>query len=325
MERGEQVMNEDEGRRTTARRDLLGIVVATVLFAALAVGFELSETVLAWTQPRERFQLDELPGILLFIALALAWYASRRVREARAEIALRRGTEAKLREALAQNRELAATGVRIQEEERRILARELHDELGQYLNAVKIDAVCLRDAAAVTAAEVKACAKSIVGTTDHLEGVVRDMVRRLRPPGLDELGLPAALENCVDGWRRRLPAVEFTIAVAEDIVELDEATNITLYRLVQEGLTNVAKHARATRVNIVMQQRAATPAGTPEVVLTVQDNGVGPRVSAAESGLGLVGMRERVESLAGCFDLAPLHGGGFGFTARLPIKGLGTA
>jgi two-component system sensor histidine kinase UhpB len=306
--------------RTRARRDLIWIVAATMGFAVLCASLELSETVLAWTRPHERFQLDEIPGILLFLALALAWYASRRVGEARAEVSLRAATEARLREALLQNRELARSGVRIQEEERRTLARELHDELGQYLNAVKIDAVCLRDGDGASPSQVHAGAVAIINMTDHLQVVVRDMMRRLRPVGLDELGLPAALESCVEGWRRRMPLVEFTIAVGEDVGKLDEVTNITLYRLVQEGLTNVAKHARATRVEIVMQQqRAAAPAGAPEVVLTVQDNGVGMWAAATDAGLGIVGMRERVEALAGRFDLTSVHGGGFGFTAWLPI------
>jgi two-component system sensor histidine kinase UhpB len=312
---------EDRNRSgTNARRDLVWIVAATAGFAVLCASLELSETVLAWTRPHERFQLDEIPGILLFLAVALAWYASRRVREARAEVRLRAGIEAKLREALLQNRELAQTGVRIQEEERRVLARELHDELGQYLNAVKIDAVCLRDGDGVSLHQVHAGAVAIISMTDHLQVVVRDMVRRLRPAGLDELGLPAALENCIEGWRRRMPSVEFTMVVGDDIGKLDEVTNITLYRLVQEGLTNVAKHARATRVEIVMQQRGATRAGAPEVVLTVQDNGIGTRAAATDAGLGIVGMRERVEALAGRFDLTSVHGGGFGFTAWLPIQ-----
>jgi glucose-6-phosphate-specific signal transduction histidine kinase len=318
-------MEQAEPNRSRARHDLLWIVALTTAFAVLCSWLELSEAVLAWTRPRERFQLDELPGVLLFLASALAWYAWRRVGEARQEIALRQRTETQLRAALTQNRELAHAGVRMQEEERRSLARELHDELGQCLNAIKLDAVCLRDGGARGLAEVDSSAAAIIDMTAHLEGVVRDMVRRLRPPGLDELGLAAALENCVDGWRRRLPGVEFTMTVGEDIGRLDEATNMTLYRLVQEGLTNVAKHARASRVDIVLQRGAAAPAGASAVVLTVQDNGDGERETTADDGLGIVGMRERVEALAGRFDLGPAGGSGFGFAAWLPIERAGLA
>ena len=312
-------MAGSEGNRLRARRDLVWIVAATAGFAVICAWLELSETVLAWTRPHERFQLDELPGILLFLSMALAWYAWRRMDDSRAELKLRRGTDRRLQEALARNRELAQAGVRIQEEERRSLARELHDELGQYLNAVKIDAVCLRDGDAGNIPEVRAGALAIMCMTDHLEIVVREMVRRLRPPGLDELGLAAALENCVDGWRRRLPAVDITMTVGEDIAKLDETTNMTLYRLVQEGLTNIAKHARASHIEIVMQQCPSTRAGAAEVVLTVRDNGVGPQTGGTNTGLGIAGMRERVEALAGRFDLIPVRGGGFGFTARMPV------
>jgi glucose-6-phosphate-specific signal transduction histidine kinase len=312
-------MEDSEGNRMRARRDLVWIVAATAGFAAICVWLELSETVLAWTRPHERFQLDELPGILLFLSVALSWYAWRRMDDSRAELKLRRGTDRQLQEALVRNRELAQAGVRIQEEERRSLARELHDELGQYLNAVKIDAVCLRDGDAGSINEVRAGALAIIGMTDHLEIVVREMVRRLRPPGLDELGLSAALENCVDGWRRRLPAVDITMTVGEDIAKLDETTNMTLYRLVQEGLTNIAKHARASHIEIVMQQCPSVGAGTEEVVLTVRDNGVGPQTGGVNTGLGIAGMRERVEALAGRFDLIPVRGGGFGFIARMPV------
>jgi signal transduction histidine kinase len=311
-------MDCEIGSPKVARRDLFWVVLGTAGFAMLCVWLELSERVLVWTRPQERFQLDELPVVLLFLASALAWYAWRRVAEARAELMRRQRTEVQLRDALAQNRQLALARVHAQEDERRTLARELHDELGQCLNALKIDAVCLREGAAGSA-EVRAGAESIVGMADHLERIVRDLVRRLRPPGLDELGLAAALESCVDGWRRRLPAVQFTTAVEDDLGMLDEATNITLYRLVQEGLTNIAKHARARHVEILLRRCTAARAGVTEVVLTLRDDGVGTPPDGQKTGLGIAGMRERVEALAGRFALTPAGGGGFGFTAWLPL------
>ena len=207
--------------RNRARRDVVWIVAATVDFAVFCASLELSETVLASTRPHERLQLDGFPGILLLQALALAWYASRRVREARTEVILRAKTEARLREAFLQNRELARACVRIQEVDRRILARELHNELGQYLNAVKIDAVCVRDGDWASPFNVHGSAVAIISMTDHLQVVVRDMTRRLRPVGLDELGLPAALKSCIEGRRWRMPLAEFAMAVGEDIGKLD--------------------------------------------------------------------------------------------------------
>jgi signal transduction histidine kinase len=311
-------MRSEDASRNKAWRDLVAVIVATLIVGTLCVRFEVSETLLAWTRPHERFQLDEVPAVLLFVAVALAWHAWRRVGETRAELARRLAIEARLREALVANRELARRGVAMQEEERRNLARELHDELGQYLNAIKIDAVCLRDCPEAGAAEARRSAASIISVTDRLQLVVRDIVRRLRPPGLDELGLSAALENCIEGWRRRLPSIEISVAVAEDLGRLDEATNITLYRLVQEGLTNVAKHARADRVEILMEERPAASRAGSEVVLSMRDNGVGSAPSPPLSGWGLVGMRERVEALKGRFDVTSGHEG-FGFVASLPV------
>jgi signal transduction histidine kinase len=113
--------------------------------------------------------------------------------------------------------------------------------------------------------------------------------------------------------------VDIKVVVSEDLGELDEVTNMTLYRLVQEGLTNIARHARASRVEILMHQRPADSAGESEVVLTISDNGVGSQKLPPHAGLGLVGMRERIEALAGRFDVASAQGGGFGFTARIPV------
>ena len=212
-----------------------------------------------------------------------------------------------------------------QEDERRHLARELHDELGQYVNAIKIDAVWLRELGARGAPEVQGGAQSIVALTDHVEGVVRDLVQRLRPAGLDELGLAAALEHCIDSWRRRLPHVAFEVAVDEALSEVDEATGITLFRAAQEGLTNVARHARATNVSIAVLRESGNAHAPAEVVLSMHDDGVGQASGGTRSGFGLTGIRERVEALAGRFDLVPSGTGGFGFVARLPWRQAETA
>lgn len=310
---------ESQSRPTAARRDLLLLTGGAVVFALLSIRLELSEHLLAWTRPHERYQVDELPGVLLFIACGLAWYAWRRVAEARAELALRRDVERRLREAVAENRELAMAAVSKQEDDRRDLARELHDDLGQYVNAAKIDAVTLRDGGHDEA--VSASADAIVASLDHMDGVVRDMLHRLRPTGLDELGLSAALEDCIDGWRRRLPDVSFQLAIQPGLEDFDEATNITLYRLVQEGLTNVAKHSHATRVEIGL---ARTDEGR-SVALTMRDNGVGSEPATRPHGLGLLGMRERVDALGGTFDLAQPQARGFAIAARLPVSPMASA
>jgi signal transduction histidine kinase len=317
----EKTMPDD---RTTARRDLVSLVAAAALFAALIAHFELAEKVAAWTLPYERWQLDELPLLLLFVVAGLAWYAWRRAREGRRLLREVLAGHARLAAAIDENRKLALAAVRAQEDERRHLARELHDELGQYVNAIKVDAVWLRDLGA-TVPEIREAATSVMGMVDHLESVVRDLLKRLRPPGLDELGLAAALEHCIDEWRRRLPDVAFDVAMDDAIVGLDEATSITLYRIAQEGLTNLARHAQATRVAIELGRRQAAPGRPLEIVLSMRDDGVGAGLGPANGGLGLVGMRERVEALAGRFELLRSDAPGFGFVACVPLRGASAA
>lgn len=299
----------------TARRDLLFIALSTMAVAAASIHFELSEAVLAWAHRWERYQIDEFPGVLLFFVAALAWFASRRRNEARAELGLRKALQQELADALEENRRLSRSQVELQEGERKSLARELHDELGQHLNAIKIDAVAIRDGGERLAPEVLRAAASIIGIVDHVHGVIRDIMRRLRPPGLDELGLQAAIEHCADGWRARFPQIEVNICCEGDFDTLGEALNITLYRLAQEGFTNVTRHARAQRVVLGLTRDAAV------VTLSLQDNGVGADLARGSAGLGLVGMRERVESLGGEMTISTAPGQGFGILARFPVGG----
>jgi len=304
------------GEPGSAWRDLGLVLIATGVFAFASVHFELGEALSAWTSSREQYQLDELPGVLLVLALGLAWFAWRRSAQARAELQRRRKTEKELIAALGENRRLARINARIQEDERRSLARELHDELGQYLNAVKIDAVDLRDASRALDAEAAARAAAIVGLVDRLQVTVRDILRRLRPPGLDELGLEAAIENCVDGWRQRFPSVRYELEVARDLPRLDDDVNMTVYRLVQEGLTNVAKHAQPSRVSVRLEQPAP---GSASIVVRISDDGGGARATLPGSGVGLTGMRERVEALGGRFEAGNTHPAGFGIVATIPV------
>ena len=296
-----------------SHRDLFLVGGATALFWVLSVTLELNERVLAWTRPLERYQLDELPGVLLFLALALAWFAWQRARETGVQLRRRIAAEARLAEALAENRRLSLSHVRMQEAERKQLARELHDELGQHVNAIKIDAVAIRDWSEGGMAHVHGAACRLLQATNHVQDVVRDMLRRLRPAGLDELGLSAALEHLAQSWRARNPATRLTLDIGGAADDLDERHNITLYRIAQEGLTNVARHARAQAVHVSLDR------DTTGVRLTIADDGVGAAAGDAGGGFGLVGIRERVEALGGTLDLTSGAAGGFVIKASMPM------
>ncbi|MGH8270557.1 MAG: histidine kinase, partial [Steroidobacteraceae bacterium] len=202
--------------RRTNLRDAVLVAVITIATWVLCGIFNFTEVLRRLNAPYERYQLDELPSVLLVLGLGLTWFATRRYGEARREIARRKSAEAQLAAALADNRRLAQQYVQLQESERKALARELHDELGQYLNVIKLDAVGIRDGDAASEAGMHRRASTIVDNCNHIHGALATLIRELRPTGLDELGLAAALEHCVETWRARLPGVSLRLSITGD-------------------------------------------------------------------------------------------------------------
>jgi signal transduction histidine kinase len=295
-------------------RDMALVIAVTLCGGMLAAYLELSEFIFAWTRGLERWQIDELPAVLTVLSVGLVWFAWRRYQVARVELIQRRAAEARLEKLLLDNRRFARQFLHLQESERKSLARELHDELGQYLNAVKIDAVSVQQRLDPGSPLLRP-ASAIIEHIDHISTVVRDLIGELRPVGLDELGLRAALEHCVADWRRRLPQVHFEVALAGDVDSLDEAVALTIYRLVQEGLTNVSKHAHARRVDIHVRR---VENEVDDVICSIVDDGDGADLSGRSAGLGLVGMRERVEMLGGRVEVTTSPGRGFAVRTELP-------
>jgi two-component system, NarL family, sensor histidine kinase UhpB len=308
------------GVRFAARRDLAVLVVLTAAAAVLSARFDLSEALVSWARSGERFQLDELPGVLLVLAVCLIWFSLRRYFEARREIGHRRRAEASLAVALSENRRLAQQYLEMQESERRALARDLHDELGQYLNVVKVDVVSMRDRLVSVDPNIHRRASETICNIDHIHSVVMGLIRQLRPVGLDELGLAAALEHCVDEWRRRLPQISIRLRMAERLDGgLDEMRRLAIYRLVQEALTNVARHSGATQVEVGITREDAPPPAASRIVVRIEDNGVGAGHGRSGVGLGLIGMRERVEAVGGSLLVNNSAQGGFVLRGQLPI------
>lgn len=298
------------------------ILVATVTLATWVVCglFNITEVLRRLNAPYERYQLDELPSVLLVLGVGLTWFATRRYAEARQEIARRKSAEAQLAAALADNRRLAQQYVELQEGERKVLARELHDELGQYLNVIKLDAVGIRDDRQPSQTATHRRASTIVDNCNHIHGALATLIRELRPTGLDELGLAAALEHCVETWRARLPGVSLRLAVAGDFAGLPETLTVTLYRLVQEALTNVAKHAAASKVSVSLERAGGGDRGDGDRIdVSVVDDGGGTVPGTATRGLGLIGMRERVMALHGKLVFTSAPGEGFRLSAEIPV------
>ncbi len=297
------------------RLDLIVVVAVTLGTFALSAGLELREWLTEITHPLEHYQIDELPLTFAALALSLAWFSWRRWRHAEDELRLRVAAQRALAEREEDNRLLSQKCLMVQEDERRSLARELHDELGQCLNAIKLDAVAIRSMTHGKQPEIETSASAIVDLSGHVYDVVRDIMQRLRPAALDALGLQDAVAHLFGQWRRRNPAVECSFVASGDLSGLGEVMNITVYRLVQECLTNIAKHAGATRVTVTLARRGG------EVLVAVSDDGRGMDLQAKRIGLGLVGLRERVEALHGHLQLASEPGKGLEVQARLPIPG----
>jgi len=207
-----------------------------------------------------------------------------------------------------ENRRLAQQSIAIREGERRALAHELHDELGQSIAAISAVAASIDGGTARTAATTIA----EIGASMH--AVVRGMLRRLRPLLLDEFGLARALEDLVDGWNERHPDAFCRLDVTAGSDGLGDDASINLYRIVQECLTNASKHSAATEIDVALDCRAGNAR------LTVVDNGKGFDAAATRPGLGLLGMRERSEALGGTFKVDARMGGGVRIEVELPPR-----
>ena len=223
--------------------------------------------------------------------------------------------ESQSRSLLVENRNLIHTSLNVQEEERRHLARELHDELGQCITAIQADAESINDLSRECDQRIETSARAILDVSSRIYAVVHDMMQRLRPAVLDDLGLVEALKEELSAWLDRNPEIETRLDVAGNLDDLDERINITIYRIVQECLTNITRHAGAGRVSISLS------GDIDSLVLSVSDNGRGLDMSLPSDGLGLIGMRERAEGLGGEFMLESEQGAGATIRVRIPLNG----
>jgi two-component system sensor histidine kinase UhpB len=214
----------------------------------------------------------------------------------------------------ARNQALESQIANLQEEERADLARDLHDEIGPHLFAVNVDAAMARRLIEDgKAADSLPRLRAIQSATAHMQTLVRDILGRLRPTEVFELGLEAAIAELVDFWRSRRPAIRFKLDLIPDR-DFSPALRETLYRVVQEGLNNAVRHGRPTEVRVQVRVAASG-----EVVATIADDGAHAGTPGAP-GFGLIGMRERVARAKGA--LAVDRGGpgrGWTLTARLPL------
>ena len=202
-----------------------------------------------------------------------------------------------------------------QEDERRRIARELHDHMGQYLTALGLGLKTMEDTAAWFP-ETVGQLQQLRRLTDQIGREVHDLALQIRPTALDDFGLPTAVATYAEEWSKRSGvAVDFHSTGLDD-GRLPATIETTLYRVIQESLTNVLRHAHANHVSLLLQR---SPVG---VVAVIEDDGRGfdPDSDGAIGGrLGLLGMRERLELVGGAMTLESVLGSGTTVIARIPL------
>jgi len=222
------------------------------------------------------------------------------------------GERLELERSRAELRSLSGSLVEAREEERRRIARELHDDLGQRLSWMKMELSDIADHGSRPATRARMAA--MLELLDETMASLRRISADMRPLMLDDLGLNAAVEWLGREASRRM-GIEVTTSLGDVDPTIDDRTATTVYRIVQEALTNIGRHARATDARIIIEQHEG------ELMLTVQDNGVGFRDSAVrkEGSFGLMGIRERAILLGGRFEVDNPPGGGGRLRVWLPI------
>lgn len=221
----------------------------------------------------------------------------------------------------AENTRLVQQMMKVQEEERAQIARDLHDEMGPHLFCIRANVSALGE----KTQDPKQVGEIVVGIGEQAEAIqtlLRRLLQRLRPAGLGELGLTEALRALVASWRVAHPEVEISLTASDDAVLLDEDVSLAIYRVVQESLTNVFRHSGATKASVsvdyVTLHDSALADGIEALRARVEDDGIGIP-DKFERGMGLTGMNERVRACGGRLSITPRNGRGTLVEAVLPL------
>lgn len=296
-------------------KDLSLVLIVVLVFAGVATMTELQEQVALFSQNYEALQLDELPLTLLVLSLGLWWFAWRRSQEAHAQLQERSRSELKVQELLQHKSDLLQRLYTAKEDERLALARELHDDMGQTSTAIRTEVAVLQRIGRLHP-EADESVKRIGESAQHLSQMTRQMLHRLRPPALDSMGLEQALMTLCDNWQQNTQTVcEFKLPTLPE--GLNDYACVTVYRIVQEALTNVTRHAHAkhVRVQLTLDSQGLN--------LNIEDDGRGMAdTQAVHPGFGLLGMQERVASVAGSLSISSKLGQGLRLAIQIPKESL---
>jgi two-component system, NarL family, sensor histidine kinase UhpB len=295
------------------KRDVIFLTICVSLLYSFVLYINLAELISDSLAKYEEFQLDELPYLILFIALSMALFTKNRMAELKETIALKELAEKDNATLLAENQLLTQHVLEVQERERLELARELHDDIGQFLTGISLDIATL---VSYQDENIALLAKRISNNCRMTRNISRKLIRRLRPSTLDSQGIVAAVKAVVQEWLTYNPKIKAEIEIDDAIQSLSEKTNITIYRIVQEALTNISKHAHASQINIALKFDQAKAA----ISLLIRDNGIGIQQSTKKFGFGLIGMRERIHALQGEINIHSVIAQGTTLQVLIPTQ-----
>ncbi len=215
--------------------------------------------------------------------------------------------------ALAENRELTQLIQARIEQERGAIARELHDELGQQVTAIKSGSLAIARKAAGHDALIEQSARLVMTCADQIYDGVHRLISQLRPLALDRFGLRDALQDLLGDWRMRYPDAGLTLSVSGSFDGLGDDLSTAVYRIVQEAVNNALRHAQASRIEVKVEAMADS------LQLEVTDDGIGHVDQFHTPGhFGVLGMRERAQALGGSFDLDQMEPAGVRVRVTLP-------
>jgi two-component system sensor histidine kinase UhpB len=224
-----------------------------------------------------------------------------------------------LRASIEQNHQLSQKLIRIQEKERKSLARDLHDEFGQSLTAIHADAAVLKGLANKDYPKIKPSVNAISDLSKHLMNLVGGMLSRLKLGVLQELGLEEGLKDLLNTWQLRHPKIKLYFQVnLKALPKINETISITSYRIIQECLTNISRHAKAKHVAIEIQVLKKN-LSSKMIDIHVKDDGIGLSKSHRD-GFGLSGMRERIHEVSGNIKIMSEVNQGVSLHIQLPLK-----
>ena len=222
-------------------------------------------------------------------------------------------------------RNLARRMLQTQEDIRHEVARELHDEIGQSLTAVRVIASAMLGAQDVAPDFYRQNAKSISDVADKMYESAHELMYRLRPVVLDTLGLESALQSCVHASGLVHAGVDVNLEIAGEVETMDQLVQLTSFRIVQESLTNIAKYAKASTVQINIERKKTfnKSIGSSDLLeMKISDDGIGFSVDQQQNkrGMGILGLRERVQALGGILNLSSQLGEGVTLFVRINLK-----